>query len=97
MSGYRSDCLMVVDCQLIDDYPTDADVKRLVDTYDWYFTPVSNPDGYVYTWNSVKYRSHCTLCRHNQTTVHHMKLYVEFRFRVSFKVHLFDVDLLLIN
>jgi carboxypeptidase A2 len=37
---------------LVDNYPTDADVQRLVDTYDWYFMPVANPDGYVYTWTS---------------------------------------------
>jgi len=38
--------------KLIDSYPEDADVQRLVDTYDWYLTPVANPDGYSYSWSS---------------------------------------------
>jgi carboxypeptidase A2 len=38
--------------RLIDEYETNADARRLIDTYDWYLTPVANPDGYVYTWDS---------------------------------------------
>ena len=43
--------------QLIDDYPSDAKVKELVDKFDWYFLPVANPDGYNYTWSTV-YQQH---------------------------------------
>jgi len=43
--------------QLIDDYPSDAKVKELVDKFDWYFLPVANPDGYSYTWSTV-YQQH---------------------------------------
>jgi len=39
--------------QLIDDYPSDPEVKKLVDKYDWYLLPVVNPDGYSYTWTTV--------------------------------------------
>lgn len=38
--------------QLIDNYPSDARVKKLVDKYDWYLLPVVNPDGYSYTWTT---------------------------------------------
>jgi len=38
--------------KLIDSYPDDADARRFVDTYDWYLTPVVNPDGYSYSWSS---------------------------------------------
>jgi len=38
--------------KLIDSYADDADAQRLVDTYDWYLTPVVNPDGYTYTWST---------------------------------------------
>ena len=40
---------------MVADYPTDPDVKRLVDAYDWYFLPVVNPDGYEYTWTTVRW------------------------------------------
>lgn len=30
-------------------YSSDSEVRRLVDTYDWYILPVANPDGYEYT------------------------------------------------
>ncbi|CAF3053625.1 unnamed protein product [Rotaria socialis] len=32
----------------------DADVRKLIDKYDFYFMPVVNPDGYVYTHDDVK-------------------------------------------
>jgi carboxypeptidase A2 len=38
--------------RLIDEYETNDDARRFLDTYDWYLTPVANPDGYVYTWES---------------------------------------------
>ena len=43
--------------QLIDDYPSDAEVKELVDKFDWYLMPVVNPDGYSYTWSTVREKS----------------------------------------
>jgi len=43
--------------QLIDGYPSDPQVKELVDKYDWYLLPVVNPDGYSYTWSSVRENS----------------------------------------
>ena len=39
--------------QLISTYDSDAIIKQLVDTYDWYILPVINPDGYVHTWTTV--------------------------------------------
>ncbi|CAH1778021.1 unnamed protein product [Owenia fusiformis] len=37
--------------RLSQDYDSDAETRRLVDTYDWYIQPVVNPDGYEYTWD----------------------------------------------
>lgn len=42
--------LMKVIDRLIRQYSTDATARRLLDTYDWYFLPQMNPDGYSYTW-----------------------------------------------
>lgn len=38
--------------QLIRNYDTDSRIRDLVDTREFYIIPISNPDGYVYTWNS---------------------------------------------
>jgi carboxypeptidase A2 len=35
---------------LVDDYSTDAQVQGLVDKYEWHYIPLSNPDGYEWTW-----------------------------------------------
>jgi murein tripeptide amidase MpaA len=34
-------------------YGTDAEITALLDYADWLITPVSNPDGYEYTWTTV--------------------------------------------
>jgi murein tripeptide amidase MpaA len=34
----------------------DATIVKLVNTYDWYFLPVANPDGYEYTHTNVSVR-----------------------------------------
>jgi len=39
---------------LVNQYGVDADVTRLVDTYDWVIIPVVNPDGYEYTWTTER-------------------------------------------
>lgn len=31
----------------------DGHAIDLVQRYDWYFVPVMNPDGYLYTWSNV--------------------------------------------
>jgi len=36
--------------QLVDNYGVDPDVTELVNRVEWYLLPISNPDGYVYTW-----------------------------------------------
>jgi len=38
--------------RMIQEYDTDPFVKELRDTYDWYFLPIVNPDGYSYTWTN---------------------------------------------
>jgi len=38
--------------ELLENY--DAN-KALVDMIDWYILPVANPDGYTYTWDSVRF------------------------------------------
>lgn len=37
---------------LIKQYDTDPSIKNMVDTRDWYIVPISNPDGYDYTWTN---------------------------------------------
>jgi murein tripeptide amidase MpaA len=33
---------------------TDSGIRNIADNYDWYFIPVSNPDGYEYSRTDVK-------------------------------------------
>ena len=40
----------VITSQLITGYGSDSEVTRLMDSYDWWFVPVFNPDGYAYSW-----------------------------------------------
>ena len=40
--------------QMLDDYGTDPYITKMVDEFDWYILPVTNPDGYVYTWEHVR-------------------------------------------
>jgi carboxypeptidase A2 len=37
-------------------YGSDEDVTYMIDTYDWYFVPVMNPDGYVYSFTERMWR-----------------------------------------
>ena len=39
--------------QIATKYGTDAEITALLDYADWLITPVSNPDGYEYTWTTV--------------------------------------------
>jgi carboxypeptidase A2 len=43
--------LLKITSHFIDDYATDSEVQGLLATYDFYFVPIVNPDGYVYTWS----------------------------------------------
>ncbi|XP_078664727.1 carboxypeptidase B-like [Branchiostoma floridae x Branchiostoma belcheri] len=45
-------------------YGSDPTVTRLLDELDWYFTPVFNIDGYIYTWAAPENR----LWRKNRST-----------------------------
>jgi murein tripeptide amidase MpaA len=49
--------------QLLTKYATDATVKALVDKFDFYITPIVNPDGFVYTQTNDR------LWRKNRQTV----------------------------
>ena len=40
--------------QMLDDYGTDPYITKMVDEFDWYILPVTNPDGYVFTWEHVR-------------------------------------------
>ncbi|XP_052815318.1 carboxypeptidase B-like [Mya arenaria] len=42
--------------QMLDRYKIDPDITTLVDSFEWYILPVTNPDGYAYTWQSDKTR-----------------------------------------
>ena len=35
---------------MLDNYKKDPDITAMVDMFDWYVLPVTNPDGYAYTW-----------------------------------------------
>ena len=38
-------------------YGIDSGITQLVDTYDWLITPISNPDGYIYSWTNASCKS----------------------------------------
>jgi len=43
---------MKIVSHIVDDYSSDAELRALVDQYDWYLLPVVNPDGYSFTWTN---------------------------------------------
>ena len=46
--------------QMLNNYNNDAQVRDLMDHYDWHFLPVANPDGYDFTFSDVSdYTSIC--------------------------------------
>lgn len=36
-------------------YGSDSEVTSLIDSFDWYFIPMVNPDGYLFTWTNNRY------------------------------------------
>ncbi len=40
--------------QLVRNYNTDANIRRLLDQYEFYIVPIVNPDGYVHTWTTYR-------------------------------------------
>lgn len=38
--------------QLVNNYATDANIRRMVDNFEIHIVPITNPDGYVYTWST---------------------------------------------
>ncbi len=38
--------------RLVRTYETDAEIRSLLDTYEFYIVPCMNPDGYVHTWTT---------------------------------------------
>jgi murein tripeptide amidase MpaA len=44
-------CLWIIN-ELATKYGSDSEVTKLVDSFDWLITPVSNPDGFAYTWTN---------------------------------------------
>lgn len=45
---------MYIADQLVRNYPSDANIKRLLDKYEFYIIPIVNPDGYIHTWTSYR-------------------------------------------
>lgn len=45
-------CMWIIE-HLVTGYGVNGDVTALVNTHDWKFVPITNPDGYAYTWQSV--------------------------------------------
>nr|CAH0112267.1 unnamed protein product [Daphnia galeata] len=46
-----STCLWFIN-ELATKYGSDGEITRLVDGFDWKITPVTNPDGYTYSWTT---------------------------------------------
>jgi hypothetical protein len=44
--------VMYVADRLVRDYDADANLRRILDTFEVYIIPVCNPDGYEYTWTN---------------------------------------------
>ncbi|MCA9272164.1 MAG: hypothetical protein KDA31_03875 [Phycisphaerales bacterium] len=40
---------------LVRDYDSNPRIRNLMDTVDWYVTPVFNVDGYLYSWSTERY------------------------------------------
>ena len=38
--------------QLVRNYNIDANIRRLLDSFEFYIVPIANPDGYAYTWTN---------------------------------------------
>ena len=47
--------------QMTANYGTDDDATYLIDSYDWYFVPIMNPDGYLFSWDDVSVRNYPVL------------------------------------
>lgn len=45
---------MYIADQLVRNYDTDVNIRRLLDAYEFYIIPIANPDGYVHTWTSYR-------------------------------------------
>lgn len=39
---------------LLEKYDTDADVKKILDNFNFYIIPALNADGYAYTWSNYR-------------------------------------------
>jgi len=48
-----STVLKIMD-NFLSNYGTDRDTTYMLDTYDWYFLPVMNPDGYINSWDEFR-------------------------------------------
>jgi len=61
-------CINMIN-KLANDYDSDSQVKEMLDRYDWYFSPVSNPDGYEFThtnqrlWRKTRSENPGSSCR----------------------------------
>ncbi|KAH3722332.1 carboxypeptidase B-like [Dreissena polymorpha] len=42
--------------QMLDRYKIDSDITKMVDMFDWYLLPITNPDGYAFTWTGDQNR-----------------------------------------
>jgi len=45
---------MYIATQFLSQYPSNATIKSLLDTYEFVFVPMSNPDGYNITWTTSR-------------------------------------------
>ena len=41
---------LLIKFQLLNDYRSNSDSRRMLDNFDWFVVPVANPDGYENTF-----------------------------------------------
>ena len=46
---------MLTSSQLNDTFTTNDETKYLLSNYNFYFIPIVNPDGYIYTWSNDRF------------------------------------------
>nr|CAH0103526.1 unnamed protein product [Daphnia galeata] len=61
-------CIWIID-KLSSGYGSDPEITALVDQYDWKFVPISNPDGYAYTWSTDRNWRKTRIVNKNSTCI----------------------------
>ena len=57
--------------QVIEQYGSNQEVDDILNDYDFWFLPIGNPDGYIYSWISVSTFHAPYSCNHVALGKHH--------------------------